>query len=59
MFASTKVQLFSQKRQFLAKNRICVNLHHFLTFHNRLIYNPLQKSYKNDLKKNKKNDTTY
>ena len=59
MFASTKVQLFSQKHQFLAKNRICVNLHQFLTFHNLLIYNALRKSYKKDLKKNKKNDTTY
>ena len=32
---------------------------HFLTFRNYLIFNVLPKSYKNTLKKNKKNDTSY
>ena len=54
MFASTKVQLFSQKHQFLAINRICVILHHFLTIHNWLIHSNLQKSYKKEQKKTKK-----
>ena len=31
----------------------------YLTFHNRLIINALQKSYKKVAKKNKKNDTPY
>jgi hypothetical protein len=30
-----------------------------LTFRKLLIISDLQKSYKNDLKKNKKNDTSY
>ena len=30
-----------------------------LTFHKSLIFNYLQKSYKNNLKKNEKNDTSY
>lgn len=59
MFASTKVLLFSQNHQFLAIFRVCANLHEILTFHNQLIYSDLRKSYKNYLKKNKKNDTTY
>jgi len=30
-----------------------------LTFHKLLIFSILQKSYKNSIKKNKKNDTLY
>ena len=59
MFASTKVLIFSEKRAFLAYFRICANFALFLTFHNSLIFSILRKSYKNDLKKNKKNDTPY
>jgi hypothetical protein len=50
---------FLKNRQILAIIHVCANLHDFLTFHNSLIFSILQKSYKNDLKKNKKNDTTY
>ena len=59
MFASTKVLFISEKRAFLAYFHICANFALFLTFHNLLIFRDLQKSYKNDLKKNKKNDTPY
>lgn len=34
-------------------------LRDFLTFHKVLIISYFQKSYKNDIKKNKKNDTSY
>jgi len=59
MFASTKVLFFFKKSAFLAYFRICAKFARFLTFHNLLILNYLQKSYKNHLKKNKKNDTPY
>ena len=59
MFASTKVLFFSEKRAFLAYFHICANFALFLTFRNLLIFSDLRKSYKNDLKKNKKNDTPY
>ena len=59
MFASTKVLIFSEKRAFLAYFHICANFALFLTFCNLLIFSALRKSYKNDLKKNKKNDTPY
>ena len=59
MFASTKVVFFFENNQFFALFRVCANLHDFLTFRNSLIINALTKSYKNNLKKNKKNDTTY
>ena len=59
MFASTKVLIFSEKRAFLAYFHICAKFALFLTFRNSLIFSTLQKCYKNSLKKNKKNDTTY
>ena len=55
MFASTKVLIFSEKRAFLAYFHICAKFALFLTFRNSLIFSALQKSYKNSLKKNKKN----
>ena len=59
MFASTKVVINFQKHSFLMNYSRSHKNEWFLTFRNQLIYNELQKSYKNDLKKNKKNDTTY
>ena len=59
MFASTKVLIFSDILPFFGKYQQRIFLLHYLTFGKTLIYRRLRKSYKNDLKKNKKNDTPY
>jgi len=56
------VQSYTKKlifRPFLANIQFGVIFPRILTFRNYLIISALRKSYKNDLKKNKKKDTTY